>query len=111
MDRAHSPSRRAFLADRRPRDRFDHDRLVGAAQAETAAPEDIDAGITTLTDAHYYLTDVRLEEGFEYQDDMVSGTRTGLHTVEIQGRQHRGGARGRRGARRRPAALQRAAAS
>ena len=57
---------------------------VGAAQAQTAPPQEIDAQITTLTDAHYYLTDVRLEEAFEYQDDMVSGTRTGLHTVEIR---------------------------
>jgi hypothetical protein len=57
---------------------------VGPAHAQTAAPEMGDAQITTLTDARYYLTGVRLEEGFEYQDGLVSGTRTGLATVEVR---------------------------
>jgi cytosine/adenosine deaminase-related metal-dependent hydrolase len=57
---------------------------VGAAQAQTAAPPDPDARVETVTDTHYYLTDVRLEEGFTYQDEMISGTRTGLYTVEVR---------------------------
>ncbi|MEQ6889245.1 amidohydrolase family protein [Halomonas sp. CS7] len=37
-----------------------------------------------LTEHHYYLTDVTLEEGFEYEGDIVVGTRTGRHTLEIK---------------------------
>nr|WP_207627014.1 amidohydrolase family protein [Photorhabdus stackebrandtii] len=39
---------------------------------------------TTLTDRHYYLSDVLLEEGFEYDGDTVIGTRTALYTLEIK---------------------------
>nr|WP_217277115.1 amidohydrolase family protein [Photorhabdus heterorhabditis] len=39
---------------------------------------------TTLTDCHYYLSDVLLEEGFEYEGDTVIGTRTALYTLEIK---------------------------
>lgn len=41
-------------------------------------------GTTTLTDRHYYLSDVRLEEGFERDGDTVIGTRTALYTLEIK---------------------------
>ncbi|KMW72664.1 deaminase [Photorhabdus luminescens subsp. luminescens] len=39
---------------------------------------------TTLIDSHYYLRDVLLEDGFEYNDDTVIGTRTALYTLEIK---------------------------
>ncbi len=39
---------------------------------------------TTLTDRHYYLSDVLLEEGFDYDGDTVIGTRTALYTLEIK---------------------------
>jgi len=51
----------------------------GAANAEPSRQR-----ITSLTDAHYYLTDLRLEEGFEYDGETVVGTRTGTHTLEIE---------------------------
>jgi len=38
----------------------------------------------TLTDHHYVLSDVRLEEGFEYDGDTVVGTRTALYQLEIK---------------------------
>lgn len=37
-----------------------------------------------LTDRHCYLSGVRLEEGFEYDGEVVVGTRTGLYTLEIE---------------------------
>lgn len=40
--------------------------------------------ITTLTDSHYYLSDVRLEEGFEHEGEVIVGTRTGVYTLEVQ---------------------------
>ncbi|MBZ6078230.1 amidohydrolase family protein [Microvirga puerhi] len=40
--------------------------------------------IPTVTDGHYYLSEVRLEEGFEHEGEVVVGTRTGIHTLEIQ---------------------------
>ncbi|WP_387691456.1 amidohydrolase family protein [Photorhabdus sp. RM71S] len=39
---------------------------------------------TTLIDSHYYLRDVLLEDGFEYNGDIVIGTRTALYTLEIK---------------------------
>ncbi len=58
----------------------------GGAKASTtsgtpAAPE---AGTRALTDQHYLLTNVRLEEGFAYDGDVVTATRTALHTLEIK---------------------------
>ena len=84
MEIAHSPSRRAFLRNTGGLAAASTMIGFGAAQAQTAAAQDVDVQIATLADAHYYLTDVRLEEGFAYQDDMISGTRTGLYTVEIR---------------------------
>ncbi|OCQ54755.1 N-isopropylammelide isopropyl amidohydrolase [Photorhabdus australis subsp. thailandensis] len=48
--------------------------LSGTSQVQT----------TLLTDRHYYLSDVLLEEGFEYDGDTVIGTRTALYTLEIK---------------------------
>jgi hypothetical protein len=40
--------------------------------------------VTAPKDSHYLLTDVRLEEGFEKDGDVVIATRTGLYTLEIK---------------------------
>ena len=55
----------------------------GAAEA-AAGTDQSRQHITTVTDSHYYLSDVRLEEGFEHEGEVVVGTRTGIHTLEIQ---------------------------
>ncbi|EIM29002.1 amidohydrolase family protein [Microvirga lotononidis] len=55
----------------------------GAAEA-AANTDQSRHHITAVTDSHYYLSDVRLEEGFEHEGEVVVGTRTGIHTLEIQ---------------------------
>jgi cytosine/adenosine deaminase-related metal-dependent hydrolase len=88
MQSANHQSRRAFLR---------HSGGLAAAStilglsgtqsraAEAAASTDQSRQhITTVTDSHYYLSDVRLEEGFEHGGEVVVGTRTGIHTLEIQ---------------------------
>lgn len=58
----------------------------GSAQAAPGKAEKSDdkTGVTTLTDRHYYLANVRLEDGFDYDGEIVVGTRTGLYTLEIK---------------------------
>ena len=58
----------------------------GSAQAAPgkAGKDDAKAGVTALTDRHYYLGGVRLEDGFDYDGQVVVGTRTGLYTLEIK---------------------------
>lgn len=51
-----------------------------SAQGQTSQK----AGLSSITDKHYYLDDVLLETGFNYQDSTVVGTQTALHTVEIR---------------------------
>jgi cytosine/adenosine deaminase-related metal-dependent hydrolase len=88
MESAYQQSRRAFL--RRSGGLVTASTVLGlsAAQAEaTSASTNVDRSrqqVTTLADSHYYLSDVRLEEGFEREGDVVIGTRTGIHTLEIQ---------------------------
>ena len=88
MDSANQQSRRAFL--RRSGGLVTASTVLGlsgvqAGAAETAAKaERSDRQITTLADSHYYLSDVRIEEGFEREGDVVVGTRTGIRTLEIQ---------------------------
>lgn len=57
----------------------------GVTQAApiTAPPGGEHAKPMTLTERHYLLSDVRLEDGFEYQDDAIIGTRTARYTLEI----------------------------
>ncbi|WP_376743141.1 amidohydrolase family protein [Ensifer canadensis] len=57
--------------------------LAHEVSANTAEPV-AEIGANMLTDRHYLLADVRLEEGFEYDGDTVIGTRTALYTVEIK---------------------------
>jgi imidazolonepropionase-like amidohydrolase len=38
----------------------------------------------TINDKHYYLDNVLLEAGFDYENSVVVHTRTALQTVEIQ---------------------------
>ncbi|MCV9997099.1 amidohydrolase family protein [Pararhizobium sp. YC-54] len=52
-----------------------------AAQTTDCARENT---VTALTDSHYLLADVRLEEGFERDGDVVVATRTALYTLEIK---------------------------
>jgi cytosine/adenosine deaminase-related metal-dependent hydrolase len=80
----HSPSRRAFLRATSGLAAASSMLAFGPAQAEIRAPDATELRIATVSDARYYLTGVRLEEGFAYQDEMISGTRTGLHAVEIR---------------------------
>jgi len=88
VDSANQQSRRAFL--RRSGGLVTASTVLGltgvqAGAAETAAKaERSDRQITTLADSHYYLSDVRIEEGFEREGDVVVGTRTGIRTLEIQ---------------------------
>ncbi|QPT12688.1 amidohydrolase family protein [Serratia rubidaea] len=59
----------------------------GVAQAATPANSDPSAAPAppmTLTDRHYLLSDVLLEEDFEYDGDTVIGTRTARYTLEIK---------------------------
>ena len=58
----------------------------GSAEAAPgkAGNDDAKAGVTALNDRHYYLGGVRLEEGFDYDGQIVVGTRTGLYTLEIK---------------------------
>jgi len=51
------------------------------ATRSSAAPT---TGTQSVTDQHYCLTDVRLEDGFEYDGDTVIATRTGLYALEIK---------------------------
>lgn len=51
------------------------------AARSSAAPR---TGTQAVTDQHYCLTDVRLEDGFAYDGDTVIATRTGLYALEIK---------------------------
>lgn len=44
----------------------------------------IETTTNVLADRHYLLTDVRLEEGFEYDGETVIATRTALYSLEIK---------------------------
>ncbi len=52
-----------------------------AATSGTAVCEN--TGTMNITDSHYYLDNVLLETGFEYEGAVAIHTRTALHTVEI----------------------------
>ncbi len=56
----------------------------GMAQAASPSGEPCAPTPMTLTDRHYCLSEVRLEDGFEYDGDTVIGTRTALYTLEIK---------------------------
>lgn len=64
--------------------------VIGLAGGSAeAAPSKVEkssdkAGVTALSDRHYHLGNVRLEDGFDYDGDIVVGTRTGLYTLEIK---------------------------
>ena len=90
METGHHHSRRAFLSQTgKLTTAYAVAGLAsGAAQAAPAAATPArpvsEAGVGTLTDQHYCLTDVRLEDGFERDGDVVVGTRTALYTLEIK---------------------------
>lgn len=89
MDSPHQQSRRGFLAQT---GKFTTAcaaiGLTGttaeAASAAAAATAPASETRTMLTDRHYCLRNVRLEEGFEYDGEIVVGTRTALQSVEIK---------------------------
>lgn len=89
MPSADHQSRRAFL--RHSGGLATASAILGLSGAQTAAAEAAaitnqpHQQITTLKDSHYYLTDVRLELGFDHEGEVVVGTRTGIHTLEITG--------------------------
>lgn len=61
--------------------------LTGGASREASAETQNcveDAAVTAIADKHYLLADVRLEEGFEKDGDVVIATRTALSTLEIK---------------------------
>jgi cytosine/adenosine deaminase-related metal-dependent hydrolase len=88
MQSANHQSRRAFL--RHSGGLATVSAILGLSSTQTGAAEaaaNTDQSrqhITTVTDSHYYLSDVRLEEGFEHEGEVVVGTRTRIHTLEIQ---------------------------
>ncbi|OCP03085.1 deaminase [Ensifer sp. LC13] len=57
--------------------------VVREASANTAADAS-EARTEAFTDRHYLLTGVRLEDGFEYDTDIVVATRTALYALEIR---------------------------
>nr|WP_233092367.1 amidohydrolase family protein [Serratia odorifera] len=56
---------------------------VAHAAEPTAARGEAPSTAAPLTARHYLLSNVRLEDGFEYDGDTVIGTRTALYTLEI----------------------------
>lgn len=61
--------------------------LSGGLVREAAASTGdciIETTTNVLADRHYLLTDVRLEEGFEYDGETVIATRTALYSLEIK---------------------------
>lgn len=88
MQSASHQSRRTFL--RHSSGLATASAILGLSGAQSGAA---DAGtntdqsrlhITTVTDSHYYLSDLRLEEGFEHEGEVIVGTRTGIYTLEVQ---------------------------
>jgi len=55
--------------------------MGSTAAAQTTADSE---QVTSVPDTHYYLTDVRLEDGFEHEGEYIAATLTGLYTLEIR---------------------------
>jgi cytosine/adenosine deaminase-related metal-dependent hydrolase len=89
MEAVHTQSRRAFLGRTGGvATACAMAGLAGGAAAATPAaarPAAPEAGAQTLTDQHYLLANVRLEDGFVHDGDIVTATRTALHALEIKG--------------------------
>ncbi|MDI7864483.1 amidohydrolase family protein [Rhizobiaceae bacterium n13] len=92
LDQTLSHSRRAFLSQTGKlttacavaglSGALAHEASAGSGASNAAGGAD--ASAATLSDRHYLLTDVRLEEGFEYDGDIVVATRTALYALEIK---------------------------
>ena len=84
LQHAVSQSRRAFLS--RTGQLTTAAAVAGLTGSAAAADSNCkeDATVTTVKDTHYLLADVRLEEGFEKDGDIVVATRTALYTLEIK---------------------------
>ena len=74
------PSRRAFLGAGGGMIAASALLGSGPANAAAAAP----GAATSIAEPHYYLTDVRLEDGFDHEGEYIAATRTGLYTLEIR---------------------------
>ena len=75
-----NPSRRTFLGA--SGGMIAASSLLGAGSATAATAESAQA--TSIDVPQYYLTDVRLEDGFIHDGDYVAATRTALYTLEIR---------------------------
>lgn len=75
-----NPSRRTFLGA--SGGMIAASPLLGAGSATAATAESAQA--TSIDVPQYYLTDVRLEDGFIHDGDYVAATRTALYTLEIR---------------------------
>ncbi len=86
LQHAVSQSRRAFLSRT---GQFTTAAAVagltgGAGHAAAADSNRKEDAVTSVKDSHYLIADVRLEEGFEKDGDIVVATRTALYTLEIK---------------------------
>jgi cytosine/adenosine deaminase-related metal-dependent hydrolase len=87
LEHAVSQSRRTFLSRTGQLTAFAAAGLAAgmahdaAAETSDCAP---DATVSAVKDKHYLLADVRLEEGFEKDGDVIVATRTALYTLEIK---------------------------
>ncbi|WP_199766743.1 amidohydrolase family protein [Paracoccus denitrificans] len=88
MHTEHRHSRRAFLCGTGGLMTASAVMGMGAASAAGAAAGAGAAEELALTgeiaETHYYLTEVRLESGFEREGEYITATRTALHTLEIR---------------------------
>ncbi|MBX9331637.1 deaminase, partial [Serratia marcescens] len=86
MENPQQPGRRAFLSQTGKLTTACAVIGLTGGMAQAASPGDGQCAPApmTLTDRHYCLSEVRLEDGFEYDGETVIGTRTALYTLEIK---------------------------
>ncbi|MBB3542235.1 amidohydrolase family protein [Rhizobium sp. BK399] len=88
MQHAVSQSRRAFLSRTGQLTTVAAVTGLTGGMSREAAAETTNcvesATVTTVKDSHYLLGNVRLEEGFERDGDVIVATRTALYTLEVK---------------------------
>lgn len=86
MENPQQPGRRAFLSQTGKLTTACAVIGLTGGMAQAASPGDGQCAPApmTLTDRHYCLSEVRLEDGFENDGETVIGTRTALYTLEIK---------------------------
>ncbi|SMO56577.1 amidohydrolase family protein [Paracoccus laeviglucosivorans] len=80
MSQSQGHSRREFLCRSGALATASAAMFTGTAAVAQAAPD----AVSAIADKHYFLRDVRLEIGFTRDGDVVTGTETALHTLEIR---------------------------